>query len=61
MKDVIPIGDAMIALNPSSTGTMRFVSSFDRKVGGAELYYQTLHLLFLFYLTEVQVFYRKRS
>lgn len=37
MKDVITIGDAMITLNPSSTGPMRFVPSFDRKVGGAEL------------------------
>lgn len=37
MKDVITIGDAMITLNPSSIGPMRFVSSFDRKVGGAEL------------------------
>lgn len=37
MKDVITIGDAMITLNPSSTGPMRFVPSFERKVGGAEL------------------------
>jgi 2-dehydro-3-deoxygluconokinase len=37
MKDVITIGDAMITFNPNSTGPMRFVSSFERKVGGAEL------------------------
>ncbi|WP_227937143.1 sugar kinase [Alkalihalobacillus deserti] len=37
MKDVITIGDAMITFNPSSTGPMRFVQSFERKVGGAEL------------------------
>jgi 2-dehydro-3-deoxygluconokinase len=37
MRDVITIGDAMITFNPSSTGPMRFVQSFDRKVGGAEL------------------------
>ncbi|WP_204502235.1 sugar kinase [Aquibacillus albus] len=34
---MITIGDAMITLNPSIAGPMRFVSSFDRKVGGAEL------------------------
>lgn len=37
MKDVITIGDAMITFNPASTGPMRYVSSFERKVGGAEL------------------------
>ncbi|BCB05197.1 sugar kinase [Bacillus sp. KH172YL63] len=37
MNDVVTIGDAMITLDPSSTGPMRFVSSFDRKIGGAEL------------------------
>ena len=37
LKDVITIGDAMITFNPSSTGPMRFVQSFERKVGGAEL------------------------
>lgn len=37
MKDVITIGDAMITFNPASTGPMRFVQSFERKVGGAEL------------------------
>lgn len=36
-KDVITIGDAMITFNPSSKGPMRFSSSFERKVGGAEL------------------------
>jgi 2-dehydro-3-deoxygluconokinase len=37
MNDVVTIGDAMITLDPSSTGPMRFVSSFERKIGGAEL------------------------
>ncbi|WP_078553549.1 sugar kinase [Bacillus alkalicellulosilyticus] len=37
MKDVITIGDAMITFNPSTTGPMRFVQTFERKVGGAEL------------------------
>jgi 2-dehydro-3-deoxygluconokinase len=37
MKDVITIGEAMIVFNPSSKGPMRYVSSFERKVGGAEL------------------------
>ncbi|HZH62218.1 MAG TPA: sugar kinase [Metabacillus sp.] len=35
--DVMTIGDAMITFNPSANGPLRFVSSFDRKVGGAEL------------------------
>lgn len=34
---VLTIGDAMITMNPTSTGPMRFVSAFERKVGGAEL------------------------
>lgn len=37
MADIITIGDAMITFNPSSKGPMRFVSTFERKVGGAEL------------------------
>ncbi|WP_026582634.1 sugar kinase [Bacillus sp. J33] len=37
MNDVITIGDAMITFNPAVTGPMRFVSTFERKVGGAEL------------------------
>jgi 2-dehydro-3-deoxygluconokinase len=37
MNDVITIGDAMITFNPATTGPMRYVSSFERKVGGAEL------------------------
>ncbi|MCK6208774.1 sugar kinase [Bacillus infantis] len=37
MTDIITIGDAMITFNPSSKGPMRFVNSFERKVGGAEL------------------------
>ncbi|QAS52965.1 sugar kinase [Halobacillus litoralis] len=37
MNDVITIGDAMITFDPSTTGPMRHVSSFTRKVGGAEL------------------------
>lgn len=37
MNDVITIGDAMITMNPVTTGPMRFVHTFERKVGGAEL------------------------
>jgi len=36
MKDVITIGDAMITLNPNSTGPMQFVNGFERRAGGAE-------------------------
>jgi 2-dehydro-3-deoxygluconokinase len=34
---VMTIGDALITLNPSTTGPMRYVTNFERKVGGAEL------------------------
>ncbi len=34
---VFTLGDAMITMNPSVTGPLRFVSNFERKVGGAEL------------------------
>lgn len=37
MNDVITIGEAMIAFNPGSTGPMKFVNTFEKKVGGAEL------------------------
>jgi 2-dehydro-3-deoxygluconokinase len=37
MNDVITIGDAMVTFHPASTGPMRYVPSFERKVGGAEL------------------------
>lgn len=37
VNDVITIGDAMITFDPDTTGPMRFVNSFKRKVGGAEL------------------------
>lgn len=37
MRDIITIGDAMIAFNPSKTGPMKFVDSFKRNIGGAEL------------------------
>lgn len=37
MLDVITIGDALIAMTPLSTGRLRFVHRFERKVGGAEL------------------------
>lgn len=37
MVEVITIGDAMITFDPLSSGPMRFVHSFERKVGGAEL------------------------
>jgi 2-dehydro-3-deoxygluconokinase len=35
--DVITIGDAMITFDPWTKGPMRFVHTFERKVGGAEL------------------------
>lgn len=34
---VLTVGDALITLNPTNKGPLRFVSSFNRKVGGAEL------------------------
>lgn len=34
---VLTIGDAMITMNPMSTGPLRYVTHFERKVGGAEL------------------------
>ncbi|MBS8265706.1 sugar kinase [Mesobacillus boroniphilus] len=34
---VMTVGDAMITFNPSVQGPLRFVESFNRKVGGAEL------------------------
>lgn len=36
-KYVFTIGDALITFNPSATGPMRYVQSFEKKVGGAEL------------------------
>ncbi|MFD1848858.1 sugar kinase [Oceanobacillus bengalensis] len=37
MKDVITIGEAMIAFNPNATGPMKFVNGFEKNIGGAEL------------------------
>lgn len=37
MNDVITLGEAMIAFSPDSTGPMKFVNAFEKKVGGAEL------------------------
>lgn len=37
MKKVFTLGDALITFNPSHTGPMRHVHSFERKLGGAEL------------------------
>ena len=34
---VLTLGDALITFNPSVTGPMRYVPTFSRKVGGAEL------------------------
>ncbi|MCS0789174.1 sugar kinase [Cytobacillus firmus] len=34
---VLTIGDAMITLNPAVKGPLRYVTQFERKVGGAEL------------------------
>ncbi|KAB2330993.1 sugar kinase [Bacillus mesophilum] len=35
--DIITIGEAMIAFNPTATGPMKFVNSFEKRIGGAEL------------------------
>lgn len=35
--DVVTIGDAMITFDPSTKGPLRFVNTFERKIGGAEL------------------------
>ncbi len=35
--DIITIGEAMIAFNPIATGPMKFVNSFEKRIGGAEL------------------------
>lgn len=37
LKDVITLGDAMITFNPAVKGPMKYVQSFHRNVGGAEL------------------------
>lgn len=37
MLDVVTIGDVLIAMNPTATGPLRFVHTFEKKVGGAEL------------------------
>ncbi|WP_338028569.1 sugar kinase [Brevibacillus fulvus] len=34
---MITIGDALVAMTPTSSGRLRFVHSFEKKVGGAEL------------------------
>jgi 2-dehydro-3-deoxygluconokinase len=35
--DILTIGDALVLFNPLTTGPLRFVNTFERKVGGAEL------------------------
>jgi 2-dehydro-3-deoxygluconokinase len=35
--NVLTIGDALITMNPMTTGPMRYVTEFERKIGGAEL------------------------
>lgn len=35
--DIITIGDGMITFDPKAKGPLRFVSQFERKIGGAEL------------------------
>lgn len=37
MNDVITIGEAMITFSPNTTGPMKFVNVFEKRVGGAEL------------------------
>lgn len=36
-SSVLTLGDGLITMNPAETGPLRFVTSFSRKVGGAEL------------------------
>ena len=36
-QDVITIGDAMITFDPMSKGPLRYVHTYERKIGGAEL------------------------
>ena len=35
--DIVTIGDGMITFDPSTKGPLRFVQTFERKIGGAEL------------------------
>lgn len=35
--NVLTIGDALITMNPTTKGPLRYVTNFERKVGGAEL------------------------
>lgn len=35
--DVVTIGDGMITFDPATKGPLRFVNTFERKIGGAEL------------------------
>ena len=37
LLDVVTVGDGMIAMVPMSKGPLRFSSTFERKIGGAEL------------------------
>ncbi|MBS4192337.1 sugar kinase [Bacillus sp. FJAT-49705] len=37
MNEVVTIGDVLITFNPRSKGPMKFVNTFERKIGGAEL------------------------
>ncbi|MGI2329222.1 sugar kinase [Planococcus sp. YIM B11945] len=37
ISGVFTLGDALITFNPSETGPLRYIPSFTRKVGGAEL------------------------
>lgn len=36
-QDVVTIGDAMVTFDPMNKGPLRYVHSFERKIGGAEL------------------------
>ena len=35
--NVLTVGDALITMNPKSKGPLRYVTEFERKIGGAEL------------------------
>ena len=36
-KSIFTLGDALITFNPTATGPLRYINSFERKLGGAEL------------------------
>src|SRR5690625_133761 len=37
MFNILTVGDALITMNPKTKGPLRYVTEFERKIGGAEL------------------------